>query len=127
MTGPAVKSIYPVFFVRDAAQAAAHYQAAFGFKLDFLFGQPTVFAAVSRGGHRIYLRGVDAPNFASLAARESQLILAMVEVDDVEAVFADLVSRGADIAQGLTRYSWGGTDVHVRDPDGNVFSFVTID
>lgn len=127
MNDAVVKSIYPVFFVRDPAQAAAHYRDVFGFTLDFLFGEPTVFAAVSRGGHRIYLRGVAAPNFAELAAREHQLILAMVEVPDVEAVFTDLVARGAEIAQGLTSYAWGGTDVHVRDPDGNVFAFLTID
>ncbi len=127
MTSVAVKSIYPVFFVRDAAQAAAHYRDVFGFTLDFLFGDPTVFAAVSLGGHRIYLRQVAAPNFAELAARESQLILAMVEVPDLQAVHDDLMARGAAIAQGLTHYAWGGTDFHVCDPDGNRFSFVTID
>lgn len=127
MSDGTVKSIYPVLFVRDVMRATAHYQAVFGFTLDFLFGEPPVLAAVSRGGHRIYLREVDAPNFAALAQREHSLILAMVEVPDMRAVCDDIMARGADIAQPLTSYAWGGTDVHVRDPDGNVFAFVTID
>ncbi len=29
-----------------------------------------------------------------------------------------------DVAQRLVRQAWGGLDFHVRDPDGNVISFV---
>lgn len=120
-----VKSVSPVLFVRNAAKAAAHYHSIFGFEIDFLYGEPTCFVAVSRGGFRLYLREVEAPNFQALAAEENELILAMVEVSDVQAVFEGLVARGAEIAQPLATYAWGGTDFHVRDPDGNVFSFLT--
>jgi catechol 2,3-dioxygenase-like lactoylglutathione lyase family enzyme len=37
----------------------------------------------------------------------------------------ELEAHDADFAQMPTRQSWGGTDFHVRDPDGNVISFVT--
>ncbi len=120
-------SISPVLFVRDVARAAAHYQSVLGFEIDFMYGAPTCFAAVSRGGFRVYLREVKTPNFAELASREDALIVAMIEVSDVRALFEELVAFGAEIVQPLTSYDWGGTDFHVRDPDGNVLSFVTID
>jgi len=33
-------------------------------------------------------------------------------------------ARNVDFAQRLVRQAWGGLDFHVRDPDGNVISFV---
>ena len=34
-------------------------------------------------------------------------------------------SQVREFAQTLTKQAWGGTDLQVRDPDGNVISFVT--
>ena len=65
------------------------------------------------------------PNFAELAEREPSLILATIEVDDVQALFEEFRTRRAVIAQMPTPQPWGGTDLHVRDPDGNVISLVT--
>jgi uncharacterized glyoxalase superfamily protein PhnB len=65
------------------------------------------------------------PNFVELAGREVSLILASVEVSDVHGLFEEFRSRGAEFPQTPTRQPWGGTDFHVRDPDGNVISFVT--
>ena len=67
----------------------------------------------------------DAPNFAELAAREASLILATIEVSDVQALFEEFKQRDVEFAQTPTRQDWGGTDFHVRDPDGNVISFVS--
>ena len=39
-------------------------------------------------------------------------------------MFAEFSARDAPVAQKLTTHPWGGTDFHVRDPDGNVISFV---
>jgi uncharacterized glyoxalase superfamily protein PhnB len=80
---------------------------------------------VSRDGVRMHLRFVGQPNFAEVAAREESLIAASFEVSDVRALFDEVAARGAEIAQPLIRQPWGGTDFHVRDPDGNVVSFVT--
>ena len=62
---------------------------------------------------------------AELAAREFSLILASIEVSDVQGLFEEFRERGMEFAQLPTKQVWGGTDFHVRDPDGNVFSFVT--
>jgi uncharacterized glyoxalase superfamily protein PhnB len=71
------------------------------------------------------LRFVHEANFAQLAALEESLILATIEPSDVRGLFEEFKARGVDFAQTLVKQPWGGTDFHVRDPDGNVISFVT--
>jgi uncharacterized glyoxalase superfamily protein PhnB len=67
---------------------------------------------------------VGRPNFAELAARETALILATVEVTDVRSLFAEFQARAVYIAEPLQQHDWGGLDFHIRDPDGNRISFV---
>jgi uncharacterized glyoxalase superfamily protein PhnB len=125
MSEIAVKSITPILFVRDVPASAAFFEEKLGFATDFLHGSPPFYGSVSRGGACLHLRCVHQPNFAELAAQEVSLILANVEVSDVQGLFEEFRERGADFAQVPTRQPWGGTDFHVRDPDGNVISFVT--
>lgn len=122
---PVLQSATPILFVRDVAAAAEWYSERLGFTVDFLHGHPVFYGAVSRDGACLHLRFVHQPMFASMAAAENGLILATVEVSNVKALYAELQARGADFAQTLTRHPWGGTDFHVRDPDGNAISFVT--
>ena len=120
-----LKSITPILFVRDVPTSAAYFRDKLGFRIDFLYGEPPFYGAVSRDGVCIHFRCVREPNFVELAAREHSLILASIEVDDIHAIFAELQGRGAEIVQPPTKQTWGGTDLHIRDPDGNVISFVT--
>ena len=120
----ALKSIVPILFVRDVSASAAFFRDKLGFEIDFLYGEPPFYGAVSRGAACLHLRFVHQPNFAELAAREVSLILATVEVSDVQGLFDELGQRGVEFAQAPTKQHWGGTDFHVRDPDGNVISFV---
>jgi uncharacterized glyoxalase superfamily protein PhnB len=125
MSGPALKSVVPILFVRDVPASAAYWRDKLGFEIDFLYGEPPFYGAVSRDGVCLHLRCVREPNFAELAAREHSLILAAVETADLHALYGEVRSRGAQIAQPPTRQPWGGEDFHVRDPDGNGVSFVT--
>lgn len=125
MSEVAVKSAIPILFVRDVKASAAFFSEKLGFAVDFLYGEPDRFyGSVSRGDACLHLRFVHRPNFTELAAREVSLILATIEVSDVRALFEEFNSRGVDFTQLPTRQEWGGTDFHVRDPDGNVISFV---
>ena len=114
----------PILFVRDVAAAAAHWRDRLGFAVEFLYGEPPFYGAVSRDGARLHLRHVDQPNFAELAAREDELVLAMIEVADVRALHAELVASGADVLRAPVTWPWGGTEFQVRDTDGNHVSFV---
>ncbi|RYY26492.1 MAG: VOC family protein [Sphingomonadales bacterium] len=117
-----MKPATPILFVRDVTAAAAFYRDKLGFTVDFLHGSPPFYGAVSRGEACLHLRFVGQPNFAALAEAEESLILATIEVSDVAALFAEF--SGVDMPQALVTQDWGGTDFHVRDPDGNVISFV---
>lgn len=120
-----LKTVTPILFVRDVTAAAQWFGDRLGFATDFLYGSPPFYGAVSREGVCFHLRCVDTPNFSELAAREESLILATVEVDDVRALYEEFRAREVDMPQALMKQVWGGTDFHVRDPDGNVFSFVS--
>ena len=125
MSDVTVKSATPIFFVSDVRRAAAFYRDKLGFQIDFLHAEPPFYGSVSRGGACIHLRLVHHTWFAARAGVEESLILATVEVSDVKALYEEFLARGVDFAQPLERQTWGGIDFHVRDPDGNTFSFVT--
>lgn len=125
MTEIALKPAVPILFVRDVSASAAFFRTKLGFETDFLYGDPPFYGAVSRGEACLHLRCVEEPNFAELAGRETSLILATIEVSDVHALFEAFKARGAAFVQLPTEQPWGGTDFQIRDPDGNVISFVT--
>ncbi len=125
MSEPRLKSVVPILFVRDVPASADYFREKLGFAVDFLYGSPPFYGAVSRDGVCLHFRCVREPNFAALAQQEHSLILATIEVTDVQELFKEIEQRGAAFAQASTRQLWGGTDFHVRDPDGNVVSFVT--
>ncbi len=120
-----LKPAVPILFVRDVPASAAFFANKLGFKVDFLYGERPFYGAVSRGGACLHLRYVRQPNFVELAAREVSLILATIEVSDVYRLFEEFRERGVEFSQIPTKQEWGGTDFHVRDPDGNAISFVT--
>jgi len=121
---PILSRAVPVLFVRNVAAAAAYFESALGFHVDFLHGNPPFYGSVSRDGACLHLRFVHQPNFTELEAREKSLILASIDVTNVKALFEEYEARGVEFAQRLVRHPWGGLDFQVRDPDGNVFSFV---
>ena len=123
-SGPTLVGAVPILFVRDVEAAAAFYEGKLGFQIDFLHGEPLFYGSVSRDRACLHLRFVHQANFAELAAREGSLILATIEVANVKALFQEYKARSVDFAQRLVRQAWGGLDFHVRDPDGNVISFV---
>jgi catechol 2,3-dioxygenase-like lactoylglutathione lyase family enzyme len=122
--GPALAGAVPILFVRDVVAAAAFYEEKLGFHIDFLHGKPPFYGSVSRDRACLHLRFVHQTNFTELAAREGSLILATIEVANVKALFQEYEARSVDFPQRLVRQAWGGLDFHVRDPDGNVISFV---
>lgn len=122
---PVLKSATPILFVRDVPGSAAFFRDTLGFAIDFLHGTPPFYGAVSRGGACLHLRFVHEPVFSDAASREESLIVATIETDDVLALFAEFQARGAVIAQAPVKQPWGGTELQVRDLDGNAIAFVS--
>ncbi len=125
-SGPLLlKNVIPILLVRNVEICAAFFQQKLGFEIDFLHGLPPFYGAVSRDGVCLHIRYVHQPFFAQAAAQEKSLICASIEVSHVHDLFEEFKARGVEFAQTLTKQAWGGTDFQVRDPDGNVISFVT--
>jgi uncharacterized glyoxalase superfamily protein PhnB len=122
---PFLKDVAPVLLVRDVKASATFFQQKLGFKIDFLHGLPPFYGAVSRDGVCLHIRYVHQPLFAEAAVQEKSLICASIQVSNVQGLFKEFKARGVEFAQILTKQAWGGTDFQVRDPDGNVISFVT--
>lgn len=57
-----LKGIAPQFVVADVVRAAEHYRDALGFTVVDYFGDPPVFAIVSRDGVEIHLGKRDTGN-----------------------------------------------------------------
>lgn len=123
---PILAGAVPILFVRNVAATATFYEEKLGFQIDFLHGAPPFYGSVSRDRACLHLRFVHQTNFSELAARESSLILATIEVANVKALFHEYEARNVNFAQRLVRQPWGGLDFHVRDPEGNVVSFVQL-
>ena len=121
---PKRKVAIPILFVSDVTKSAKFFRDKLGFQIDFLHGAPPFYGAVSRDGVCLHLRFVHDPFFAKAAAQEKSLILASIEVENVQRLFEEIDSRGAEFAQKLKKHAWGGADFHVRNPDGNAIAFV---
>lgn len=124
---PILKDAIPILLVRNVKACADFFQQKLGFEIDFLHGMPSFYGSVSRDGVRLHLRFVHQTTFAQIAAQEKSLICASVEVSNVRGLFEEFKARNVEFAQKLKKQAWGGTDFHVRDPDGNVISFVAMD
>jgi len=122
---PVLKGAIPVLLVRDVKACANFFREKLRFEIDFLHGMPPFYGAVSRDGACLHIRYVQQPFFAQAAAKERGLICAFIEVSNAQALFEEFKARNVELAQKLTKQAWGGTDFHVRDPDGNVLCFVT--
>jgi uncharacterized glyoxalase superfamily protein PhnB len=122
-----LKDVVPILFVRDVTASANFFQQKLGFEIDFLYGSPPFYGGVSRDGVCLHLRFVGKPFFAQAAAEEESLILASFQVSNVPEMFQEFDAKGVEFAQKLEKQPWGGTDFQVRDPDGNVISFVTFE
>lgn len=120
-----LKNVVPIFFVRNVERSAAWFRDMLGFDIDFVHGKPPFYGSVSRDRVCLHLRFVHEPYFTQVAAHEASLILASIHVADVHALFEELQARGVEFPQTLKKQPWGGTDFHVKDPDGNIFSFVS--
>ena len=107
----------PVFVVQDVLRSVEHYRDALGFHTEFLYGDPTFYAGVERDGVAIHLQA------ASRTTRQPGHGGLNVFVTDVDALYAELRSRGARTQNEPKDYPYGMRDFDVLDLDGNHLCF----
>ena len=100
----------PIFSVKKFAAAQRYYRDQLGFKIDWEYGEPRDFGAVSRGGTQLFI---------CQGCRPAGTGLLWVATKDVDALYKELVKRGAIISEAPTDKPWGQREMLVGDPDGN--------
>ena len=113
----------PQVFVRDVERAVAHYRDVLGFTVVFTYGEPPFYAEVRRGDAALNLRHTDASPWDESMRDREELLAACIATTDAKALYLELRDAGADIAQPLGTPAYGGNQLVVRDPDGNLLLF----
>lgn len=121
---PVLKGAHPVVFVSNVQTTAAFFRDKLGFSIDFLHGHPPFYGAVSRGAACLHLRFVHEPVITpQIREREEQLLSAFLDVDNIQALFAEYKAAGVEFAHPLRKEPWGMSAFTVLDPDGNCICF----
>jgi uncharacterized glyoxalase superfamily protein PhnB len=110
------RGVNPHFVVRDVVEAAEYYREVFGFKILGYFWDPPVFAMVGRNDVVIQFGRIDpgqtvAPN----RTRRDEALDAYIWVDDVDALYAELKSKGAKIVEEPKQQVWNCYEFVVED------------
>jgi lactoylglutathione lyase len=117
-----------VLFVEDVDRARAFYQDVMGlevqhsdevsaaFKMD-----PDTLLILNHAGADDLLSPADVDHGPARGARA----VVATPVDDVDATYAELVSRGVEFIRAPEDRSWGLRCAHFKDPDGNVWEIHT--
>ena len=105
--------------VKNIAESMAYYRDKLGFDVAFEYGEPTFYVGLCSGDVTVHLVA------ASQTPRQPGNGAMCIFVDDVDAVHADLMKRGAKVLKEPKDYDYGMRDFDVADLDGNMIFFGT--
>jgi hypothetical protein len=114
----------PVLLVADVVKAANYYRDQLGFTYDRFWGEPPSFCMVKRDTFVVML--AQAPADARLVPHwrvVDKMWNAYFWCDDVEALHAEFVRRGARIDYGLGIKPYGIKEFGIQDLDGHDIAF----
>lgn len=113
-----------VFLVEDVARAVDYYRDALGFDVQLYDRIPEHYGYAQRDRcavHFACFRGVEArPNSEAVPP---DMFDAYFYVDDVDALYAEVLERGAEIVHGPVAQGYGMREFRVRDPHGYILAF----
>ena len=106
-----------IMTVKDVTESKAYYRDKLGFDVAFEYGEPTFYVGLCNDEVTVHLVAADE------TPRQPGNGAMLVLVDDVDALHADLVKRGAKILKEPRDYDYGLRDFDVADLDGNMIFF----
>lgn len=112
-----MRSSTSVFTVSNIKASLAYYRDRLGFDIAFEYGDPAFYAGVCSGKVTLHLIA------ANRTPRQPGHGAVAIDVDDVDALHADLVRRGARVLKAPANYDYGLRDFDVADLDGNMLFF----
>lgn len=113
-----------VLLVRDVVAAANHYRDALGFGYREFFGEPPSFVILQRDGCHLMLKQAEKPGHVVPHWTVSdKLSNVYFWVENVDALHAEFVQRGAKIDFGPCDQPYGCREFGIQDLDGYDISF----
>jgi catechol 2,3-dioxygenase-like lactoylglutathione lyase family enzyme len=113
-----------VLLVDDVATALDYYRDKLGFEGHAWEVNPTHYGYASRGDCYVHFACfADAGPRPNSETVPPDMFDLYIYVDDVEALHAELLERGADILNGPVTTAYGMREFRVRDPEGYVLAF----
>ena len=109
---------YTTVYVHDFERAVAFYRDALGFRMRFQDERFGYASLQSPGGAQLGIARIEpgAPNAGELVGRHTGIGLG---VENLDAVYEELVGRGVRFEQAPQEMPWGGRLAILLDPDGN--------
>ena len=117
-----IRQIAPQFFTTDIRGTLAYYTDKLGFDCLGTWQDPPVYAIVARDQHRIHFRCADPPA-PNPDKYEDELLDAYLFVEDADALYAELATRGVEFTRGLANTPWHTREFVVKDCDGRLLAF----
>src|ERR1700751_5602106 len=113
MIGP-FHSAVPVIATEDVAATVGYFERTLGFKQQWIWGEPPVYAGVRSGSALLYISR--DPDLAS-AIKERELHPdVFLWVSNIDAVYAQHRTAKAEIKQELETRPWGVRQYAVLEP-----------
>jgi uncharacterized glyoxalase superfamily protein PhnB len=119
MPPPSLAAYAFVLAVPDLDAAAAYFRDVLGFSRDWRDGDN--WETLSRGGARVMLGG--CPDALPPAELGDHSYFAYIDVDDVDALYAEIAPRGAIVRLAPADKPWGRREMAVATPDGHRIMF----
>ena len=115
------KSAIPVLHISSSAAAEEFYCGRLGFRLDFAYrlneSQPDpCYMGLMRDEVELHVSSFSGDGVAGGVV--------FLVVDDVDALYDQLVAKEVPITLKPTEQSWGNREMYVKDADGNSIRFV---
>lgn len=123
MSAPRLTASAPVLLVADVVAAANHYRDAMGFSYDRFWGEPPGFVILRRDGLSLMLKQAPSPSDVVPLAKVVGIWSAYFWVENVAALHAEFVGRGATIDYGPCDQDYGCREFGIRDLDGHDVGF----
>jgi catechol 2,3-dioxygenase-like lactoylglutathione lyase family enzyme len=116
MTLDNFSSAVPVIGTADVAATVAYFEQTLGFKQQWIWGEPPVYAGVKAGGALLYIS--HDPEMAT-AIRERRLTPDIfLWVSDIGSIYEQHRAKHAEITEELTERPWGVRQYVIREPNG---------
>jgi catechol 2,3-dioxygenase-like lactoylglutathione lyase family enzyme len=113
-------SAVPVIATADVLATVRYFEQTLGFKQQWLWGYPPIYAGVRAGRALLYI--ILDPVLASTIKERRLSPDIFLWIDDIDAVYSQHLAANAEITEDLTTRPWGVRQYVVRDPNGYLLS-----